>query len=105
MPSPKSTDPTAWDLVRNALRPSLRADLPDEQQPPLGFATRLAANYAALHREEKTRLWVRLSLQGAFGSAAIFLVAGILAFASPESQAHEAPALLVAPALDLPAVR
>ncbi len=104
MPSPRSTETTAWNLVRDALRPSLSA-APSDATPPLGFATRVAATYASLQRDEKTRLWVRLSLQGALGSAALLAVACVLMIASPESHAQEPTVLLVAPTLELPVVQ
>ncbi|CAN5313617.1 hypothetical protein BH23VER1_BH23VER1_02330 [soil metagenome] len=107
MPAPDNQNPTAWDLVLGALRRGgvSTAASAEASPAPYGFATRVAAQYSALRREAKARLWARLSLQGALASAAIFLVACLVAVGTPGTESDSAPVLLVAPPIDLPSVR
>ncbi|HEX2750852.1 MAG TPA: hypothetical protein VHM91_22795 [Verrucomicrobiales bacterium] len=87
---------TPWDRAAAARRTVLAARPPEEDLPPPGFSTRLAARWAELRKNEQFRLWSRWSLRAALGG---LLTAGIMALLSAPSSSGGG---MTAPEIELP---
>jgi hypothetical protein len=90
----KSTPLETWQKLAAAARAAGEQASPGaDETPPLGFATRVVAQWRAQQRERALNLWSRWSLATALGSAA---ACAVLSLAPPHTP-DPAEALILPP--------
>ena len=100
----RSVDPPdirPWLDVAGAARRDLTAGLEPDVSAPLGFSTRIVAQWIERRREEASWLWQRWSFRAAALSVVIALLA-VVADRTPNIPRKEEGSLLPFPQLDVP---
>ncbi len=90
----ENADFEPWTRLTAVFR-KLFAPPDQDDSPPLGFATRVVAQWQVWRKNELFRAWERMSIRTAIACSACAVVFGLFTFAHEQTQRHQE--LIVAP--------
>ena len=95
---PDETMPEPWARLARWFRRTLPEQ---DEEAPLGFATRVVAQYQELRRNEAFRAWERLSIRAAFGCATFAIFFGAYSLFNQRQDLRDE--VLIEPPIEEPA--